>query len=150
LLQALGQGVRLYSVELTQYVTLIALVSLLAASYGLLGIGAARIITSIVVVTAGIGAIAPDLRRITLQILRPGLALTILAALAGLSARVCTVFVAGTGGLVAGAALGMAIFGVLAWLADQPMRIGVRACLALFFPAVAPASAPAGRACEPI
>jgi PST family polysaccharide transporter len=136
LLQALGAGARLYVVELSQYITLIALVSLLAGPFGLLGIGAARIITAVVVVAAGITAISADLRRIALQILRPGLMLTACAALAGTAARVCTLFVPNLGGLVLGAAVGGGVFLVLAWLLDQPMRIGVRACLSLFFPAL--------------
>jgi O-antigen/teichoic acid export membrane protein len=138
LLQALGAGARLYAVELTQYVTLIALVSVLSGPFGLMGIGASRIITGIVVVAAGLVAIAPEMRRIALQIAWPGLVLTVLAALAGAGARVCTMFVPNLAGLLLGAAAGGALFLALAWLLDQPLRIGVRACLGLFFPALAP------------
>jgi O-antigen/teichoic acid export membrane protein len=134
LLQALGQGARLYAVELTQYITLIALVSLLAGPFGLPGIGAARIVTSMVVVTAGLIAISRDFRRVALQALWPGLVLAVFATFAGIAARVCTSFVPATVGVVAGGVSGATVFLVLAWLGDQPLRIGLRASLSLFFP----------------
>jgi O-antigen/teichoic acid export membrane protein len=136
LLQALGAGARLYAVELTQYVALILLVSVLAGSFGLIGIGAARIITSFVVVAAGIKAIPAPLRMITLQIVRPGLVLALLAALAGGAAKICTLLVPGLLGLGLAAAVGGSVFLALAWLVDQPLGVGVRTCLALFFPAL--------------
>lgn len=144
LLQALGAGARLYAVELTQYVTLIAMVSLLAGPFGLLGIGAARIITAVVVVAAGLKAIAPDLRRIALRIARPGLLLGILAAVAGAAARLCTDFVPGLAGLALGAAAGGILFLALGWLTDEPFKLGVRECLSLFFPMLARRAAKAG------
>src|SRR3569833_2778208 len=52
LLQSLGWGGRRFAAELTQYIVLISSVALLAGPYGLVGIGAARIITAIVVAIA--------------------------------------------------------------------------------------------------
>jgi O-antigen/teichoic acid export membrane protein len=134
LLQALGQGGRLFAVELAQYVVLVALVGLLAGPFGLSGIGIARIVTSIVVVAAGVMAIAPDLRRVALQLSRPGFLLALFALLAGVAAKACTLVIPDEVGVAAGAAVGAVVFFTLAWRADEPMRIGLRACLSLFFP----------------
>jgi len=137
LLQGVGQGGRLYAVELTQYIVLVALIGLLSGPFGLRGVGAARIITAVVVVVAGLIAISPQLRRVALQIIRPGLLLAVLAALAGIAARASTSFVPGTVGVVVGGTVGVGAFLGLAWFADQPLRLGLRDSLSLFFPILA-------------
>jgi O-antigen/teichoic acid export membrane protein len=136
LLQALGQGGRLYVVELTQYVVLITLVALWAGPYGLTGIGASRITTSVVVVIAGLIAIAPPLRTIALRILWPGTVLTTFTAIAGTAAWLCTLVVPGLIGLVVAAGVAGIVYLGLTWLMDGPANIGVRNCLSLFFPAL--------------
>ncbi len=134
LLQALGAGARLFMVELTQYLTLIAAVLLLAGPFGLMGVGAARIITSVVVVIAGAIA-APEMYRVTLlRVFRPAVILTLLATLAGVASRACSSFVPGAAGIVVGVAAGSAIFLALAWVTDERLRTGVRECLSVFFP----------------
>jgi O-antigen/teichoic acid export membrane protein len=134
LLQALGQGARLFVVELVQYVILIAAVILLAAPFGLVGVGAARIITGIAVAIAAAVA-APEMYRVTLlRVLRPAVILVIWATLAGITARISASFVPGSAGIVVGVAAGGAVFLCLAWVTDERLRTGVRECLSLFFP----------------
>jgi len=134
LLQALGAGARLYLVELTQYITLIAAVVLLAGPFGLMGVGAARIITSVAVVIAGVIA-APGLYRLALlRVFRPALVLALLATLAGISSRASAVWVPGAAGVVTGAIAGVTVFLGLAWVTDERLRTGVRECLSVFFP----------------
>jgi O-antigen/teichoic acid export membrane protein len=134
LLQALGAGARLFVVELTQYVTLIAAVLVLAGPFGLMGVGAARIITSIAVVIAGVIA-APEVYRMSLlRVFRPAVILAVLATLAGITSRFCASLVPGAAGIVAGVVIGGAIFLCLVWVTDERLRTGVRECLSLFFP----------------
>ena len=134
LLQALGQGARLFLVELIQYVILIVAVILLAGPFGLMGVGAARIITGIAVAIAAAVA-APEMYRATLlRVLRPAVILVVWAALAGITARLCAALVPGAAGIVVGVAAGGAMFLCLAWMTDERLRTGVRECLALFFP----------------
>jgi O-antigen/teichoic acid export membrane protein len=134
LLQALGQGARLFVIELIQYIILIAAVVLLAGPFGLLGVGAARIITGIAVAIAAAVA-APEMYRVTLmRISRPAIVLVIWATLAGITARLCAALVPGAPGIVVGVAAGGAVFLCLAWATDERLRTGVRECLSLFFP----------------
>jgi lipopolysaccharide exporter len=134
LLQALGQGARLFVVELIQYVILIAAVILLAGPFGLIGVGAARIITGVAVAIAAAVA-APQMYRATLlHVSRPAVILVIWATLAGITARISASLVPGAAGVVVGVAAGGAMFLCLAWLTDERLRTGVRECLALFFP----------------
>jgi len=86
LLQALGWGARLYAAELSQYITLITAVSLLAGPYGLVGIGAARIITALEVAFAGYKAAPPMFGTILRSTFRTALALIAFSALAGAAA----------------------------------------------------------------
>jgi O-antigen/teichoic acid export membrane protein len=134
LLQALGAGARLFAVELTQYITLIAAVILLAGPFGLMGVGAARIVTSVAVVIAGAMA-APEMYRVTLlRIFRPAVILAALATAAGITSRFCASLVPGPAGIAAGVVVGAAIFLGLVWTTDERLRTGVRECLSLFFP----------------
>jgi lipopolysaccharide exporter len=134
LLQALGAGARLFLIELIQYVILIVAVVVLAGRFGLVGVGAARILTGIAVTIAAAVA-APDLYRVTLlRVLRPAVILVVLASVAGVTARVCATFVPGAAGVVAGAVAGAAMFLGLAWVTDERLRTGVRDGLAVFFP----------------
>jgi O-antigen/teichoic acid export membrane protein len=134
LLQALGQGARLFVVELVQYIILIAAVILLAGNFGLMGVGAARIITGIAVAIAAAVA-APEMYRATLaRISRPAIVLVIWATLAGITARLCASLVPGALGIVVGVVAGGAVFLCLAWMTDERLRTGVRECLSLFFP----------------
>jgi O-antigen/teichoic acid export membrane protein len=134
LLQALGAGARLFVVELSQYVTLITAIILLAGPFGLIGIGAARIITSIVLVIAGLIA-APEMYRATLaHVFRPAAILVVLATVAGITSRVCVSLVPGAAGVAVGVFAGAIVFLGLVWVTDQPLRTGVRECLSLFFP----------------
>jgi hypothetical protein len=99
-----------------------------------MGVGAARIITSVVVVIAGAIA-APEMYRVTLlRVFRPAVILTLLATLAGVASRACSSFVPGAAGIVVGVAAGSAIFLALAWVTDERLRTGVRECLSVFFP----------------
>jgi len=134
LLQALGSGARLFVVELTQYLILIAGVILLAGRFGLMGVGAARIVTGIAVsVVAAVAA--PQMYRVTLlRILRPAVILILLATVAGITSRICASLVPGAAGIVAGVVAGLAIFLCLAWATDERLRTGVRECLSVFFP----------------
>ena len=134
LLQALGAGARLFVIELIQYIILIVAVIVLAGRFGLIGVGAARIITGISVSAAAVIA-APHMYRMTLlQVLRPTAVLVLWAALAGVSARICATWVPGAAGVVAGTLVGGVLFLGLVWAADAPLRTGVRECLSLFFP----------------
>jgi O-antigen/teichoic acid export membrane protein len=134
LLQALGLGARLFVVELTQYVTLIVAVVLLTGPLGLTGIGIARIVTSIVLGIAAVRAAPPMYGATLLRVARPAILLTSFAALAGYAARSAAAFVPGIAGIAVGGAAGGLLFLGLAWAADAPLRIGVRDCLAAFFP----------------
>ena len=134
LLQALGAGARLFLVELTQYITLIVTVIILSGRFGLIGIGVARIVTSLVLVIAAVRA-APAMYGATLlQVFRPGVALTLFATIAGIASRFCALLMPGAEGIAAGGTAGAGIFLGLVWLADGPLSIGVRECLAEFFP----------------
>jgi hypothetical protein len=124
----------LFVVELIQYIILIAAVILLAGPFGLMGVGAARIITGIAVAIAAAVA-APEMYRVTLmRISRPAIVLVIWATLAGITARLCAALVPGAPGIVVGVAAGGAVFLCLAWATDERLRTGVRECLSLFFP----------------
>jgi O-antigen/teichoic acid export membrane protein len=134
LLQALGWGARLFAAELTQYITLIIAVILLAGPFGLLGIGAARIITAIVVAFAGYKAAPPMFGKILRRTSWTALALLTAASLAGTAAWCAAAVVPGTAGVAAGLVAGGAGYLLLVLVADRPLRLGVRAALSLFFP----------------
>jgi PST family polysaccharide transporter len=134
LLQALGWGARLFAAELTQYITLIAAVSLLAGPFGLMGICAARILQAIVVAIAGYKAAPPMFGMILRRTSRTALVLITVASLAGAAAWFGAAIVPGLAGVVAGLAAGAGSYFLLVLLADRPLRLGVRAALALFFP----------------
>jgi len=136
LLQALGAGARLFVIELIQYIILIVAVILLAGRFGLIGVGAARIITGISVSVAAVIAAPAMYRTMLLQVLRPAGVLVVWATLAGISARSCAGVVPGAAGVVAGTLIGGAVFVGLVWVADERLRTGVRECLSLFFPVV--------------
>jgi O-antigen/teichoic acid export membrane protein len=134
LLQALGAGARLFVVELIQYVILIVAVILLAGPFGLMGVGAARIVTGIAVAIAAAIA-APEMYRVTLlRVLRPAVILVLWATVAGITSRICALLVPGAAGIVAGVVVGGGMFLCLAWVTDARLRTGVRECLSLFFP----------------
>jgi PST family polysaccharide transporter len=138
LLQALGAGARLFVIELIQYIILIVAVIVFAGQFGLIGVGAARIITGICVSAAAVIA-APRVYRTTLlQVLRPAGVLLLWATLAGILARVCAAWVPGAAGIVAGTLVGGVLFLGLVWGADATLRTGVRECLSLFFPILGP------------
>jgi lipopolysaccharide exporter len=141
LLQALGAGARLFVIELVQYVILVVAILLLTEPFGLTGVGAARVITGIAVsVAAVIGA--PAIYRATLmQVLRPMALLLIWSAVAGFIARFCASAIGGVTGIAAGTLIGAVCFLALVWVADERLRTGVRECLALFFPILAPKAA---------
>jgi len=138
LLQALGSGGRLFAAELTQYLTLIAAVSLLAGPFGLMGICAARILQAIVVAFAGYKAAPPMFGTILRRASRTALALVALAALAGAAAWFGASIVPGIAGVAAGLAGGAGIYFLLVLLADRPLQLGVRTALSLFFPILGP------------
>jgi len=140
LLQALGWGGRLFAAELTQYVVLVTSVALLAGPYGLIGIGAARILTAIVVAIAGAKAAPPWFVKILGRTFRTAVALVILSSLAGAAAWFGASVVPGTAGVAAGLAAGGVGYFLLVLLMDQPFNLGVRRALALFFPVLAKGS----------
>ena len=134
LLQALGAGARLFLVELTQYITLIGAVILLSGRFGLMGIGIARILTSIVLVIAAVIA-APAMYGTTLlRVCRPAVILIFFAAAGGITAHYCASLLPGIAGVAAGGALGGAVFLGLVWITDARVGTGVRECLSEFFP----------------
>jgi len=137
LLQSLGWGGRLFAAELTQYIVLITSVALLAGPYGLMGIGIARIITAIVVAIAGAKAAPAWFGTILRRTFRTTVALIILSSLAGAAAWFGASVVPGTVGVAVGLAAGGAGYLLLVLLTDQPLNLGVRRALALFFPALA-------------
>jgi lipopolysaccharide exporter len=134
LLQSLGWGGRLFAAELTQYIVLITAVSLLTGPFGLIGIGAARVLTAIVVSLAGYKAAPPMFGTILRRTLRTAVAIMALAAFAGATAWFGAWLVAGTTGVAVGLIAGAAAYFLLVLLTDQPLRLGVRAALSLFFP----------------
>jgi O-antigen/teichoic acid export membrane protein len=138
LLQALGAGARLFSVELTQYVVLVAAVILLSGRFGLTGIGVARIITSIALVTAAVIAAPAMYAEALVRVLRPGIILVLFAAVAGVTARMVASLLPGVEGIIAGGAAGGGVFLGTVWLGDERLNTGVRRCLAEFFPILAP------------
>jgi O-antigen/teichoic acid export membrane protein len=137
LLQSLGWGGRLFAAELTQYIVLIAAVALLAGPYGLIGIGVARIITAIVVAIAGAKAAPAWFGRILRRTFRTAVALVLLSSLAGAAAWFGASVVPGTAGIAVGLAAGGLAYFLLVLLTDQPLNLGVRRALALFFPVLA-------------
>lgn len=143
LLQALGWGARLFAAELTQYITLIIAVTLLAGPFGLMGIGAARIITAIVVAIAGYRAAPPMFATILRGTSRTALALVAFSSLAGAAAWLGALLVPGTAGIAAGLVAGAAGYLLLVLLADRPLGLGVRNALSLFFPVLSAKSDPA-------
>jgi O-antigen/teichoic acid export membrane protein len=134
LLQSLGWGARLFAAELTQYIVLITCVALLAGPYGLIGIGVARIITAVVVAFAGAKAAPPWFATILRRTFRTAVALVILSSLAGAAAWFGASVVPGTVGVAVGLACGGIGYLLLVLLTDQPLNLGVRRALALFFP----------------
>jgi O-antigen/teichoic acid export membrane protein len=134
LLQSLGWGARLFAAELTQYITLIAAVILLGWPFGLMGIGAARIITAIVVAFAGYKAAPPMFGTILRRTSRTAVTLVALSSLAGAAAWFAALLVPGTTGVAAGLIVGGGIYFLLVLLGDRPLKLGVRTALALFFP----------------
>ena len=138
LLQALGWGARLFAAELTQYIVLVASISLLAGPYGLMGIGVARIITAIVVAFAGAKAAPPMFGTILRATFRTAVALVTISSLAGVTAWFGASVVPGTLGVAVGLAAGGAAYFLLVLLTDQPLKLGVRQALALFFPVLRP------------
>ena len=137
LLQSLGWGGRLFAAELTQYIVLITSVALLAGRYGLLGIGAARILTAVVVAIAGAKAAPPWFGTILRRTFRTAAALVILSSLAGAAAWFGASVVPGTVGVGVGFVAGGIGYFLLVLLTDQPLNLGVRRALALFFPVLA-------------
>ena len=140
LLQSLGWGGRLFAAELTQYIVLISSVALLAGPYGLIGIGIARILTATVVAIAGAKAAPAWFGRILRRTFRTAVALVILSSLAGAAAWFGASVVPGTVGLAVGLAAGGVAYFLLVLLTDQPLNLGVRRALALFFPVLAKGS----------
>jgi PST family polysaccharide transporter len=134
LLQSLGWGARLFAAELTQYITLIAAVILLAGPFGLMGIGAARIITAVVVAVAGYKAAPPMFGSILRRTSWTAFALLMLSCIAGTAAWFGAALVPGTAGVAAGALAGAGAFLLLVLLTDRPLKLGVRTALSLFFP----------------
>jgi O-antigen/teichoic acid export membrane protein len=138
LLQAMGAGARLFAVELTQYIVLIASVILLSGRFGLTGIGIARIVTSIALVTAAVIAAPAMYAEALRKLLRPGIILIVFAGIAGFAARFVASLLPGIEGIIAGGAAGGAAFLAIVWLADERLDTGVRRCLSEFFPILAP------------
>lgn len=130
----------MFAAELTQYVVLIASVAVLAGPYGLVGIGAARILTAIVVAIAGAKAAPAWFGTILRRTFRTAAALVILSSLAGAATWFGASVVPGTAGLAVGLAGGGSAYLLLVLLMDQPLNLGIRRALALFFPVLAKGS----------
>jgi O-antigen/teichoic acid export membrane protein len=137
LLQSLGWGRRLFAAELTQYIVLISSVALLTGPYGLMGIGAARIITAIVVSFAGVKAAPPMFGTILRRTFPTAVAIVILSSLAGALAWSGASLVPGTVGVAVGLVVGGLGYFLAVLLLDQPLKLGIRPALALFFPVLA-------------
>jgi hypothetical protein len=71
-------------------------------------------------------------------LIRSGLVLGALAALAGAAAGYSAQLIPGASGVVCGAAVGAGLFLSSAWLSDNALKIGIRECLGAFFPILAP------------
>jgi succinoglycan exporter len=136
LLQAEGAGRRLYIVELSQYIALVAGAGLLTRPLGLMGAGAARILASLVVQVGGARIVGGTLGPLIRNVVRGAAALISLAALAGLGAWLLAVSVGGIAGLVAGGGVGLLLFIGVTVLADRHFKVGIQNALAVFFPAL--------------
>jgi len=138
LLTAQGAVSRLFLVDLLQYIVLIGSMALFAGPFGLVAAGIARILASLVVVAAGVAVAPPIFAPIAPQLIRSGLILGALAALAGAAAGYGAQLIPGATGVVCGAVVGGALFLSSAWLSDNALKIGIRECLGTFFPILAP------------
>jgi O-antigen/teichoic acid export membrane protein len=138
LLTATGAVPRLFLVDVLQYIVLIGGMAFLSGPFGLVAAGIARILASLVVVVAGVWVAPPIFAPIAGQLLRSGLVLTTVAALAGAAAWSTAQAIPGAAGVVCGGAVGAAIFLGTAWIGDSTLRIGIRDCLGAFFPILAP------------
>jgi lipopolysaccharide exporter len=138
LLQALGQGGRLFAAELTQYIVLISGVGLLAGPFGLMGIGTARIGTAVVIAFAGYKAAPPMFGAVLRRTSLTGLALLVFSLLAGTIAWCGALIVPGAAGVAVGLAVGGGCYLLLVFLMDRLWQLGVREALALFFPMLGP------------
>jgi hypothetical protein len=138
LLTATGAVPRLFLVDVLQYIVLIGGMVFLSGPFGLVAAGIARILASLVVVVAGIWVAPPIFAPIAGQLVRSGVVLTTVAALAGAAAWSAAQAIPGAAGVVCGGALGAAFFLGTAWMGDSTLRIGIRDCLGAFFPILAP------------
>jgi PST family polysaccharide transporter len=138
LLTATGAVPRLFLVDLLQYIVLIGSMAYFSAPVGLAAAGIARILASLVVVVAGVSVAPPIFAPIAGQLTRSGAFLATLAALSGAVAWFTAQAIPDAAGVVAGAALGGALFLATAWSCDAVLKIGIRDCLGAFFPILAP------------
>jgi lipopolysaccharide exporter len=138
LLTAHGALRRLFLVDALQYIVLIGSMALFSGPIGLVAAGIARILASLVVVVAGVWVTPPIFAPIAAALVRTGLVLSSVAALAGAAAWFTARALPDALGVVCGGAVGAAIFLSAAWLSDITLKIGIRDCLGAFFPILAP------------
>ena len=137
LLTATGAVPRLFFVDALQYVVLIGSMVLFSGPLGLVAAGVARILASLVVVVAGVWVAPPLFAPIAAQLTRSGAFLAALAALSAAAAWLTAQAIPDAPGVVAAAAVGGAIFLVMAWFCDAALKIGIRDGLGTFFPILA-------------
>jgi hypothetical protein len=117
-----------------QYVALIGCLLAFTGTYGLIGVGLARVAAALVVQIASAYAASDFLGPIISSVLRSALWLLVLAVSGGTACWFAASMVAGTPGVVVGLLAGACLFLLLTWFADVPLRIGIRESLSAFFP----------------
>jgi O-antigen/teichoic acid export membrane protein len=137
LLQAEGAGRKLYIVELGQYIALVSGAGLLTKPIGLMGVGIARILASLVLQLGGARIVSSSLGPRISNVMRAAAALTFFAAVAGGCAWLIATAIGGITGLGAGGVVGLLFFVTVTFLADRRLNVGVRESLGVFFPSLA-------------
>jgi teichuronic acid exporter len=137
LLQAQGAGRRLYMVELGQYIALVSGSGLLTRPIGLMGVGIARILASLVLQLGGARIVSDSLGPRISNVVRAAAAVTGFAALSGVCAWLVAVWLGGITGVAAGGVTGLLFFVAVTLLADRRFNVGVRESLGVFFPSLA-------------
>jgi PST family polysaccharide transporter len=136
LLKATGAGRQLFGIELLQYGVLISSVALLCRPLGIVGAGIARILASIALLIATAWTARGTLGFPLPAVSRPALSLLLLSGFAGVVAWLCAGALNSAAGVALAGLAGGVTFLACVFIADQPLGIGVRASLGLFFPAL--------------
>ncbi len=136
LLKAAGAGRQLFSIELTQYIVLIAGVALLTPPLGVIGAGLARVFAGIALLIATPFFMRRALGFALPATLRTAGVLTAASICAGAVSLACALLFPTAAGVACAALAGGGAFLALIWLVDVRMNLEVRSSIALFFPAL--------------